>query len=234
MLNDQNHSLRPTLLAIESHRKWQSYAEYCKLREQGLRKQAFSALDIFLADSLQWCFNEQKEFVAFVFNLCEDDLELQLIYLCYPLMSKLIKPTLDKWCKQEQVNSQPFRWYGKFFCDSSYIYQALQIDPCDDKARKWIITNLLEKIDFATHHLPDYYIGDPLLAIEWGKEVQQHINLLIDKKAKSFWQQELEHSLVLVNNYIQWQASDHPDFEQWGKENKLQVDSNVETYYYQQ
>jgi hypothetical protein len=35
---------------------WKNYAQYCRLREQGLRKQAFARMDLFIAQAVKWGF----------------------------------------------------------------------------------------------------------------------------------------------------------------------------------
>lgn len=45
---------------------WKNYAQYCRLREHGLRKQAFVSLDAFTAEAPQWDFESRKAFVLWL------------------------------------------------------------------------------------------------------------------------------------------------------------------------
>lgn len=230
--DSQNKALITVAEAALIEPKWQLYSQYCSLREQGLRKKAFTMLDEFLTNSKAWDFETQKAFVSFLLEISDRIIDADYGPLPEPLLRQLIKPTLIKWCELEKTYSTPFRWYGKYFLDLSFLDKALEVNPKDDKARSIIISNLLEKIDHSTHHLPDYYIGDPALAFEWEKEVREHLSLLVDENCKAYWTRELEEAMILVNHYVKWKASGHPNFEEWGQENNKKVCSGVISVYY--
>lgn len=231
--NSQDNALNIVAQAVESNPQWERYGKYCLLRVKGIRKQAFQMMNTFLAEAKQWSNEDKKAFVQFLMPLCEDVSDADYGPFPQPIRDQLIKPTLENWCTVETVDSNPFRWYGKYFQEENYLFKALVVNPKDDKARREIVSRILYKIDFATHHLPDYYIGEPAYALKWRDEVRVHIALFEDDKIRRFWAEELDSAMVLVENYVAWKASGHSNFEQWGKENNKVVSSGVMSYYYQ-
>jgi hypothetical protein len=93
----QNDALRIVGNAASERNEWVKYAEYCFLRERGLRKEAFKILDEFLIDAEQWEEADRIKFVDFLMPYSETVEDADYGPMPYPLCVKLIKPTLEKW-----------------------------------------------------------------------------------------------------------------------------------------
>lgn len=231
---DQNIALKTVANAASVNPDWADYVNYCLDREKGLRKQAFKSLNAFLIATKAWTLDQKIGFVKMLFPLFETVQDADYGAFPQPLGEKLLKPTLDEWCGLEVSDSQPFRWYGKYYRSVEHLFKALEIDSEDNIARETLIGWWAYDIYYSVHHLPDAYIGDnPQEDLLLIVKIKEHILLLTDSKLRERWTRELEEDAELVNNYIDWQDSGHPDLVKWGHENGKKVGYNISrTYYY--
>jgi hypothetical protein len=109
------------------------FAEYCRLQEAGLRKQAFESLAAFISAANNWPPDEKNEFSD----------ELMLIHLAnpnvhhlitHPLLIDLLLPTFRQWIDDHPDNAVPHRWIGILTHEESELDAALQLDPEDQVA----------------------------------------------------------------------------------------------------
>lgn len=230
--DSQNKALLIVAEKAKLVEKWNKYYHYCILREKGLRKASFAVLSEFLNEVKQWNYEEKKAFVIFLMALCDVVPDADYGPMPMFLRQSLIKPTLLTWCEQERLDSAPFRWLGHYFSEIQYLYKAVEIDVSDDKARSYIVSFLVGHIDYATHHLPDYYIGEPKEAVKLAEEIQMHTKQFTKEEQREYWTRELAEAMLLVNSYIEWKSSGHPNLALWGKENNRVVGSGITTIYY--
>jgi len=217
---DQNEALLAIGNSALKNSNWADYANYCFDREKGLRKEALAYLDKFLNSTEEWTDEMKIEFTKFLFSYFETFEESDYGAFPQPLSNRLVKPTLEKWCKTEKIDAYPFRWYGTHYHNEEYLFKALEIDPADDLARQRILTWWTYEIYYSVHHLPEGYIGDPYDDMKLIDKIKFQIEQLTNPALREKWAKELEEESELVRNYIDWITSGHPDFGQWGKENK--------------
>lgn len=229
---DQNIALLNVAEGANKNPRWKDYAQYCYYREKGLRKEAFQFLNKFLKASEAWILKDRIEFVKFLISNFETVKEADFGLFPQPLSEKLVKPTLEEWTENEENDSAPFRWYGKYYRSGKHLNKALEINPYDDQTRVVWLNWLTYNIYSAVHHLPDGYIGDPIEDLETAKTIQEHIDKLSDDEHRKYWQKELDEDLELVKNYIEWKNSDDPDLSQWGLENNKKVGYGLSRSYY--
>lgn len=231
---EQNTALLTVGKTALKNADWTDYAHYCFDREKGLRKDAFKHLEKFIKSTEDWTFDKKIDFVKFLFPFFENVQDAD--YACFPqpLSDKLIKPTLIKWCDNEDADNNPFRWYGKYYRSEDHLFKALEINPTDDLARQTLLSWWTYNIYYSVHHLPEGYIGEPLEDIKLGEKIKAEIQKLSAAQLREYWMNELEEDLELVRNYIDWKTSGHADFEKWGVENKKQTGYGLtRTYYYE-
>lgn len=229
---DQNKALLILAHATQKREEWREYAAYCLNREKGLRKDAFKHLDNFIKATKKKTLTDRIEFVSFIFPYFEKVAETDYGGFPQPLKKLLIEPTLLEWCTVEEKNSDPFRWYGKYYRSEVHLLKALALNPKDDKARSTLISWWSYAIYHAVHHLPDYYIGDPHEDIALSKKIKGQIDLLVDPKIRKSWEEELEDDLKLVRNYILWKESGHTNFKKWGEEKQIETGYGIDRAYY--
>ncbi|HQU83430.1 MAG TPA: hypothetical protein PKY59_09910 [Pyrinomonadaceae bacterium] len=223
-----------TVEITEKNRELSLFSEYCRLKEKGLRKQAFEKLSDFLIEFQKFSFDQKKEFTIFIFELIENEESFDNKYISHPLSEEL-KKVLVQWMELEGKNSNPFRWFGiKFQCwDVEYFNRALEINPADEKARIYIINIYINRIWNATHHLPDYFIGNSEDSSRAAEIVKSHIAKLSDTSKQEYFLNRLNQEMILVENYRNWETEKTDlDFKAWYKLNNRKFDSGVIAYYY--
>lgn len=231
---DQNIALLTVAKAASDNPEWKDYADYCVDREKGLRKQAFKKLDTFIKSTQNWTADQKIEFTKFLFSFFENVQDADYGPFPQPLSDKLIKPTLEEWCEIEKTDNRPFRWFGKYYRREKYLFKAIKINPEDDLARETILNWWTYNIYYSIHHLPEGYIGNPKDDLKLAEKIKEQISKLTNSKRINYWTGELNEDLEIIENYMDWKKSGHPDFAKWGKENNKIVGYNLtRTYYYE-
>lgn len=228
----QNNALLIVAEKTSLNPLWSDYSDFCLLREKGLRKQSFVKLGEFINSFKSFTFEQKKEFASVICELAENVEEAHYGPLPNQISVEL-KDVLLAWAEKDFRDGRPFRWLAKFFHKFEYLDKALDINPQDDKARIFLINSLISEIWDSTHHLPDFYIGEPDENLQKGRLAKQHIEKLTDNKQRDYWKQELETELELVESYVNWKNSGNTiDFQNWAKQNQKKYDSGITAYYY--
>ena len=151
-----------------------------------------------------------------------------------PLSDKLIKPTLEEWCDIEIIDHRPFGWFGKYYKSEAHLFKAIELNPEDDLSRETILNWWTYTIYYSIHHLPEGYIGNPSDDLQLSEKIEEQISKLTKPERKEYWTYKLNEDLEIIENYLEWAKSGHPDFANWGKENNKKVGYNLtRTYYYE-
>jgi hypothetical protein len=146
----------------------------------------------------------------------------------------LVKHTQEAWCNIGQSYSSPFPWYGKYYKSEPHLLRALVLNPADDRVRETALNGWIDRLYFAEYHLPDLYIGEPAFALGFAEKMKAHIPHLTTPERRNYWTEELNAYLELINNYTDWQASGHLNFNQWGHEHKKCTSlAMTATYYFE-
>jgi len=194
-----------------------SFVEYCRRREQGLRKEAFGALSSFLAESKVWTFTERKDFVDWL-------LSTQYAYsrvhqlIPKPLWTGLVTPTLEEWAAIGPTDAVPRRWLGIFQHSPTRLEEALALDPADQIARTALIEQLLGDVDYATHHLGDgngFFIGSEVDAKTAVDRARELICMLSQSAERSKAEQLAREADELLRDWNEFQSSGKPSFRDW-------------------
>jgi hypothetical protein len=229
---NQNNALLTIGNAALLYPAWKEYANYCFSREKGLRKKAFTHLDNFLVTATKWKINQKIEFIKFLFPFFETIKDADYGPFPQPLSEKLVKPALEYWCENESKDERPFRWLGIYYRSEEHLLKAIELNPNDDISRLQLINCWIYNIYYSIHHLPEGYIGDPVEDLELAEKAIKQIELLTDSDQKDKWKKKLNAKIEFIDNYIEWEKSGHPNFEQWGNDNKKKVSYGTKTYYY--
>ena len=185
-----------------------SYTEYLTAKKSGLRREAMTALNIFLAACGNVDTASKRQIVKdFFTRQSTEDIE---IACSFPLNSQLLFPVLAEWCAENPADSwrwrswaylARFREYlstaqGDILCiedDASLddlpirkaLCRVLELDPADHLARVMYIKSMLETLTLLLH---DRDAGDdsaaPLIPEEANKIIGQFA-LLPDTPEKS-------------------------------------------------
>jgi hypothetical protein len=134
------------------------FAQYCALREKGLRRQAFDALGRFIQVAASWGVAEQRNFADWVVQL--HAAQPDVADLVPEPLKRWLRDVLKKWSEETQEGA-PQRWLGVLTGDVAAFWEALRRDAGDDFARARLVRHLIGLLEYATHHVPRGFIGDP-------------------------------------------------------------------------
>lgn len=227
MRGNERYSRVMLTAAAEAERlpSWAEYARYCRLREQGLRREALQSLDGFLRVAERWPFEARREFAVWISRALEARETAHDDLTPHPLIARLLRPALLEWCEQEPLAVLPHRWLGMFFSryphakngESSHehLRRAIELDPSEQPARIRLIHQELGHLEFAVHHLPEYYIGDPEDDLAFTTEVARLIDGVADPRAEVELRAELAAARKLVEDWIAFRDEGGADFDEW-------------------
>lgn len=156
---DQFEGLRAIAETLQAEAGLERYVEYLRLREMGLRGQAFVRLGHFLEDAATWEFERRRGFVDRICSL-QRAWPRVVALVPTPLNRGLVLPTLDEWVTREPLNPVPLRWRMR---DDEDLRLAIRLDPQEQIARELLADRLLTRVAFSLHELPSGYgyLGEP-------------------------------------------------------------------------
>ena len=135
---DNFQGLKDLSIALDAHLPLQRLAEYCRYREQGLRRQAFAALDQFLAEAAGWKQSDARVTCLTILDLHRRTPAVHQ-FLTHPLLSRLLIPTLEAWIGDEPEAAVPLRWLGILTGREDFVCRALAVAPEDTIARRYLV-----------------------------------------------------------------------------------------------
>ncbi len=212
---------------------WKDYARYCHLREQGLRRQAFASLDLFIADALHWDFDRQKAFVLWLCSRMDAVEDADYGPFPSPLRARLFLPFFTEWLRREPANDEAHALRAQYLGEHSLYRRALEINPRNQRARRALAAACIGDIWNATHHLPHYFIGDEQEIKAVADDARDHIDHIDQADSRAVLLKELAREQQLLDDWIAFQQVSGQDFEAWCG-SKGHHYSWVKAYYYDQ
>lgn len=163
--NQQNfEGLTAVADSIADQPQWSLFAQYCRLREQGLRPQSLQSIAQLIAEAAGWDDNGRRRFADWIYSTSLRNPEVHQL-IPTPLNQQLLVPTLKQWATSEPSNAIPECWLGFATGNHQHFAHALAIDPTDDISRYRLVGRDLADVDYQCHHLPEYFIGEIQTAI---------------------------------------------------------------------
>lgn len=157
---DNFEGLASLAVGLADRDEFAQLAEYCRLREAGLRREAFVALSTFLACTDTWETEKSRDAVNAILMLyyrtpgCHQ-------FLAQPLMNRFVYPILRRWSDDEPESIPPLRWLAILRRDPGLLGRVLAADPSDVVIRRMLIVCQLSSVEYATHHLSEgFLIGE--------------------------------------------------------------------------
>lgn len=214
--NQPNFEGLLTLAAhFEAQPGLQALAQYCRMREKGLRREAFSALEQFLASVSSFDTATQRALAVDIFEANARTHEAHHL-LNQPLMSRFLLPTLQAWV-DEQPNAQvPLRWLGLQRNEHELLLRALALNPADTPVRMRLIDHHLSSADHATHHLDEsHFIGEVQYALDELARAQALIIGATEPERLQDRHTELLAYQDLIADWIAYSKAPSGSFPQW-------------------
>jgi hypothetical protein len=212
---------------------WKDYARYCRLRDQGLRRQAFSSLDEFIAAALVWDFEHQMAFVLWLCSRMDTLQDAHQKPFPEPLRTRLFLPFFTEWLCREPANDEAHALRARYLEEPSLYRRAVEINPRNQRARIALAEACVQGIAFAMHHLPDHFIGDEQEAKLVAKEAKDHLAHIEQTDRRTRIAQDLAYEEQMLDDWIAFQQESGGGFDAWCR-SKGRSYSWLKAYYYDQ
>jgi hypothetical protein len=190
-------------------------SEYCRLREAGLRREAFAALNNFLACADTWKSEKSQDAVNTILTLhyrtpaCHQ-------FLTQPLLSRFVYPALERWSEDEPESIAPVRWQAMLHRDPDLLTKVLAADPSDIAIRRMLIERQLSSVDYATHHLNEgLFIGELDEALEDLRRATDLIKGAPDREPLSDLDREARQYGQMLFDWQAYKARPVGSFPEW-------------------
>lgn len=190
-------------------------ARYCELREQGVRREAFTALERFVTGAKAQDTETQRRLALRVFDAhCVTPEAHQ--FLSDPLRAGFVEPVLEAWIAERPNDPTPNATLALLRGDRPLLEGALALDPNDDRVRARLISALLWQVDFATHHLSESRLIGSLQDVEeWLTEATGHLDAAPRPNALAPLAEELAEYRRLVSDFVEYQSHPEGSFPEW-------------------
>ncbi|WP_257010377.1 hypothetical protein [Burkholderia ubonensis] len=190
-------------------------ADYCRFREQGLRRHAFAALERFLDASRSFDGTTARRAAIDILEANARTSEAHQ-FLAQPLTARFLLPTLQTWMHEEPDANLPIRWLGILKRDNALLAGALAMCPDDTPVRTMLIERALDFVDFATHHLDESrFIGSVDHVLENLDRARRLIADAPDAAAFARLSSEVDHFDQLVADWQAWSLNPVGSFPEW-------------------
>lgn len=212
--------------------KYTSFIKYCNAKKNGLRKEAFKNLDIFLKEANEWSDEEKRNFIIDIFSVIETNSDGEWI-LSKPLKIFSAK-VLHKCIEECKTDSRPYKWLGMFMrfeikenpCE--FLKKAIELGgESDQTAIKKLLGIYINGLDYATHELPFGYLGDLENDIKEFDEINKILNMLKDEELRLEFNEDIKYLQDLILDWSQFLKLNLKDFESWRKDQGKTIDKII-------
>ena len=190
-------------------------AQYARLRERGLRKDAFTVLDAFLNAAKAWQPDRARNAAVRVLE-CHARTPEAHQFLAHPLLEQFIVPVLEEWMNADPDAVAPVRWLGWLRSDHSLLERALLGDPTDLPVRRRLIDLELSGVDYACHHLHEgHFLGELADAQEGIANARKWLRDAPSAAQLEDLASETEHYSQLLADWVEYKSSPRGSFVEW-------------------
>jgi hypothetical protein len=214
---DNFEGLEAIASSLQESTDVKDFSDYCRLRAEGLRKQAFEALTRFLFQALNWEFEKRRDFIDWLLTAQYNNPKIHQL-IPHPLMEKLVEPTLNRWMQCQPESPIPHRWRGVYFREFKELERALALDATDLVARSVAASRLLKDVEYDTHHLYDgLFLGSEEEAESLLEEAFAHIQRLPESENRSSLEASYERLRHLLDDWLEYKEAPEGTFPEWCK-----------------
>ena len=199
--------------SLEDETELHLYAQYCRLRENGLRKQALSQLKEFIEIAELWNINQRYEFVDRLYWIKENNSEIYDL-IPHPLHVAIVEPTIAEWIEENPTDPSGYRWLGGI----EGWRKAISLDSAEQISRVRLIKIIIYNSHYATHHLPECFIGKPAEELMGLNEAIVLLDGLTNQEQKAEFREKIKDCRELISAYQDYQNSTYVGtFESWAE-----------------
>lgn len=190
-------------------------ANYCRLRERGLRRQALNVLRDFLSTAAAWKTDDARGLVVSILELHARAPNAHT-FMTQPLWDELVFPVLDDWHTTSPDAVVPLRWLGLLRQDTDLLRLALSITPNDVPVRRALVNCALSDVDFATHHLDEtIFLGEVSAAKANLSQAGIWLDLAFPPEAFNDLRDELAQLHQMVVDWERYLEAPYGTFPEW-------------------
>ncbi|MGS0894537.1 hypothetical protein ACVBGC_18705 [Burkholderia stagnalis] len=206
-------------------------ARYCRLREQGLRRDAFAALDAFLAAAHAFDAATARRVAIVILEADARTAEAHQ-FISQPLTARFLLPTLRAWMEDDAHANLPVRWLGLMTRDTVLLTRALAMCVTDVPVRRRLIGHALDSVDFSTHHLDEScFIGSVEHAMDSLERARGLIADAPDQAAFARVAEEVGYFDRLLADWRAWSAQPEGSFPDWCEKHGRRYAFSMKIYY---
>jgi hypothetical protein len=200
--------------ALDSYPNLTALASYCRFREKGLRREAFSALEDFLAAARSFDNAAAGSAAVQILELNARSDAHQ--FLTQPLVTQFLIPTLRSWMDNEPDANTPIRWLGMILRDDELLDRALSICPEDTPVRSMLIERYLCVAEYATHHLDEtIFLGSVDAAVTDLAHARELITNAPEPDALAHLASKLHYFDTLIADWTTYSENPTGSFPEW-------------------
>lgn len=203
---------------LRADRRLAELAEYCELREKGVRGPAFAALDRFIEATLALPETERREVVLRVLA-AHERVPAAHTFLSQPLRARLVEPVLVQWSEAEPASAIPVTELGLLRRERVLLERALELDPSSERLRFGLAALDLAHVDFLTHHLVEgRLLGAPEDAESALVEAERLVSGVTQCERKVALLGEVASFRALLADFAEHSSDPRGAFPDWCRE----------------
>ena len=214
--NDANfEGLLAVAEALEAHPALAPLAEYCRLREKGLRKDAFRSLESFLTSAQAW---PQAKARRATIEILETQARVADAhqFMSQPVWDKLVLPTLTSWHAESPEEWVAMRWLGLVERQEELLRRALALEPGDFPVRKVLAQWALDRVGYATHHLGESrFLGEVDDAERALRDARELLVGCPEQAGLEYLRQKLLRNTALIADWKTFSEEGTGTFPEW-------------------
>jgi len=190
-------SLKDLADAARAVPEWADYAAFCEEYERGMRSDAFTILERFIASLERDSFDKRRKFVSWILRE-SDGRKGRHMLIPHPLYLRLIEPTLLEWISVEPDCYEPHLWLGGY----DDLRRAIELAPRNEITGKKFILAILTRVGHATHELLAGYLGNPREDLAALSQAEILLQNLSDENDRSQLRVDIARERNLIEDYL--------------------------------
>lgn len=216
-------SLKEIADAFVDRPGFEAFAEYCLLKERGLRSDSLKAISKFIKHVEVYPQDQQQEVVAILCRLIQVNTRNNLL-LSYPLVEYLTH-ALEAWIALTGERAELHRWLGLLTNNHEHYEVALRIDPMDQFALDRVCSGLIDEVNYQTHHLNESsFIGKVATATDALNRAQVLVQSIEEPQSQAAIQKNIDYYKRLIEAWQLFQSDNNStDFPKWCQERNLEL-----------
>jgi hypothetical protein len=178
---------------------WSDYADYCVEHERGLRAEAFTILERFIASMECASFAERQRFVSWLSRQA-DGRDGRHMLIPHPLYVRLVEPTLLEWTLVQPLCSEPHLWLGGY----DHVKRAFELEPDNQLARRKLIILLWGQVDFEAYEFGQ--LGNIEKDLSTLSDVEELLSGLSNDEERLSLAADLAEDRRVIEEYLRKQS----------------------------